>query len=71
MKLLSFYCYFRIIIEIICILLVNIFAEIEDVRTFVDLAIWVLIVDCVIANIFLVTSLKIFRVRFKQNDKLE
>ena len=60
MSILSVYCIARIVLEGICILLLNIFAEIDNVKTFLDLAIWVLIVDCVITNVFLVTSLKIF-----------
>jgi hypothetical protein len=55
----------------ICVVLLNICAERENVTTFLELVLFVLLSDCVISNVLLIISLKIFVRRFRQAARLE
>jgi hypothetical protein len=70
-NVLKVYCIVRIIAQSIGILLVNVFAETGYVETFLSVNIWILIADCFISNALLLTSLKIYMVRFSQSGRLE
>jgi hypothetical protein len=57
---LDFYYIFRILVQAIGILLVNIFAETDQISLFSQINLWILILDSVIMNIYLILSLKIY-----------
>lgn len=57
---LNVYYVVRIVAQFIGIALVNIFVEKESISTFSQVNLWILVVDSIIMNIYLIVSLRIY-----------
>jgi hypothetical protein len=66
MRLLTVYRAVRLFIQPMGIFLVILLGNTDMIETLLEINIWVLISDSIISNVFLVTSLRIFVVKFRQ-----
>ena len=71
MKFIRLYYWLRIIIMGASLLLLNIFMETEENKTYLNVSVYILIADCGITNIILIVSLKIFTQRFGKTHRFE
>jgi hypothetical protein len=57
---LNVYYVVRIVVQFMGIALVNIFVEKDSISTFSQVNLWILVVDSIIMNIYLIVSLRIY-----------